>query len=99
METARRHHDDALLADSQVDAEHLSDEDCANTLVDGGTVHIDGGAKRQHEAGDLAANAKLLRTFHVHRKRTHRRSGGEGKRHGAELAFEERNGTHLRRWF
>ena len=65
------HHDGQLLADRKVDAEHLGDEDGADALVDGGAVHVDGGAERQHERGDLLRYAHFLGAFHVDGQRAH----------------------------
>lgn len=43
--------DHDLLSQSQLDPKYICDKDGADTLVDGGPVHVDGGAQRKDEAG------------------------------------------------
>lgn len=48
------------LARVQLDAVHLSNEDGGHGLIQGSSVHVDGGADRQHEAGDSFVNTQVL---------------------------------------
>lgn len=48
------------LARVQLDAVHLGNEDGSHSLVQGSSVHVDGGADRQHETSDSFVNTQIL---------------------------------------
>lgn len=48
------------LARVQLDAVHLGNEDGGHSLIQGSSVHVDGGADRQHETGDSFVNTQVL---------------------------------------
>lgn len=48
------------LAKVQLVVVDLGDKDGSHSLVERGAVHVDGGAHRQHKAGDAPVNAVVL---------------------------------------
>ena len=82
------------MAQGQVHSVAGGDEHGAHALVDGGAVHVDGGAQGQDEAGDVPPGAQPLRALQVQRQGAH--GGGRGERHGhgREHPLEEGQRTH-----
>lgn len=48
------------LARVQLDAVHLGNEDGSHSFIQGGSVHVDGGADRQHKTSDSFVNTQVL---------------------------------------
>lgn len=48
------------LAGVQLDAVHLGNEDGCNSLVQSSSIHVDGGADREHKTSDSLVNTQVL---------------------------------------
>src|SRR5699024_3995344 len=64
-------------------------------LVDGGAVHVDGGAQGQDEGGDVLVGAHLIGALLGDGEGSGRGGGGEGEDHGREGLLEELQGADL----
>ena len=59
---------DHYLNEAELHVVDLSYKYCRHCLIEGGTVHVDGGANRQDESGDTCVQSQvLLQTFEGHR--------------------------------
>ena len=77
-------------------AEDIRDEKGTNAHVKRCPVHIDGRAQRKDERSDISLDPQLrLDIFHIDRKRTGRRAGGEADRHSFRHAAEECERAHV----
>lgn len=85
--------DGKLLRNGQVYAKAAGDEDCADALVNSGSVHVDRGSERKGEADDIAAGTELFCAFHVKRKGTDGGSAGESEEDSRHHTLEEFDGT------
>ena len=83
------------LADAQGHTGAGGQEDCGHALVDGGAVHVDGGAQGQDEGGDVLVGAHLIGALLGDGERRGRGGGGEGEDHGREGLLEELQGADL----
>ena len=87
------------LVHGQGNAEYVSNEKGADAHVQRRAVHVDGGAQRQDERGDIPLHSQFrLHILHIHRKGAGGRAGGKGNGHGFRHAPEEGERAHVSRY-
>ncbi len=79
-----------VLGSSEVNAVQLSNEQCAYTLISSSTIHVDGCAQWQNEAGNFFRSAHFLSTAHGQRQST---TGGAGARSQRQVLSIRSNQT------
>ena len=71
-------HNEDHLAQGQLHTGTGGQEHSGNTLIDGGAVHVDGGAQRQHEGGNIVLSAQSIGALLGDRQGRGGGGGGEG---------------------
>ena len=83
------------MSSSQVNTINLCYEECAYTLISSSTVHVDGCAQRQNEAGNLFGNAQLTHAAHVQRQSATGGAGAERHENCRSHCFHKGNRANL----
>ena len=77
------------LGQCQLNAVAGGNKDSAHALINGGAIHIDGSAERQHKGGNFLFRAQFFGAAHIDGQRTHRGGTGEGKHDRGQHALKE----------